>query len=110
MANLFGEFLKAGGYKVDVFTDQFQALERIKSEHQKYVLVLTDVKLPNISGVDLGKMILDVDNEIKIILISAFELMEATQFQYVKKPIESTKLSEVVRNKLNGKDLKLLEY
>lgn len=103
MANLFGEFLKAGGYKVDVFTDQFQALERIKSEHQHYVLVLTDVKLPNISGVDLGKMILDVDNEIKIILISAFELMEATQFQYVKKPIELTKLSEVVRNKLNGK-------
>jgi two-component SAPR family response regulator len=59
--------------------------------------------MPNISGVDLGKKILEVDNEIKIILISAFELMEATQFQYVKKPIELTKLSEVVRKKLNGK-------
>jgi DNA-binding NtrC family response regulator len=103
LANLFGEFLKVGGYKVDVFTDAFRALERIKSEHQNYMLVLTDVKMPNISGVDLGKKILEVDNEIKIILISAFELMEATQFQYVKKPIELTKLSEVVRKKLNGK-------
>jgi DNA-binding NtrC family response regulator len=103
LANLFGEFLRVGGYKVDVFTDPFRGLERIKSEHQNYMLVLTDVKMPNISGVDLGKKILEVDNEIKIILISAFELMEATQFQYVKKPIELTKLSEVVRKKLNGK-------
>ena len=95
--------MKVGGYKVDVFTDPFQALERIKSEHQNYVLVLTDVKMPNISGINLGKKILEVDNEIKIILISAFELMEATQFQYVKKPIELTELSEVVRKKLNGK-------
>jgi DNA-binding NtrC family response regulator len=101
LANLFGEFLKSGGYEVDVFTDSSQALEKIESAHQSYALVLTDVRMPIISGVDLGKKVLEIDNKIKVILISAFELIDGTEFQFIKKPIELTKLSQFVRNKLD---------
>jgi two-component SAPR family response regulator len=59
--------------------------------------------MPNLSGIDLGKQILKVDDKIKIILISTFELIDDINLQYVKKLIEMTELIEIVGSKLNGK-------
>jgi DNA-binding NtrC family response regulator len=103
LAYLFGEALKSRGYAVDVFTGAHAASEKIKLEHLSYSLVLTDVRMPNLSGIDLGKQILKVDDKIKIILISIFELIDDINLQYVKKPIEMTELIEIVGSKLNGK-------
>jgi DNA-binding NtrC family response regulator len=102
VAFVFGEALKSRGYHVDIFSDARAAYEKIKSEHQNYLLVLTDVRMPGLTGVDLGKQILKVDDKIKIILISAFELLEDTDLPYIKKPIEISQLIEIVDRKLNG--------
>jgi DNA-binding NtrC family response regulator len=99
---LFGEALKSRGYTVDVFTDSLVASEKIKSEHQNYSLVLTYVRMPKLTGVDLGKQILEVDRSVRIILISAFELMENTDLEYVKKPILISDLIEIVDQKLGS--------
>ena len=45
VAFVFGEALKSRGYPVDIFSDACAAYEKIKSEHQNYLLVLTDVRM-----------------------------------------------------------------
>ncbi|HEY7108748.1 MAG TPA: response regulator [Nitrososphaeraceae archaeon] len=100
LAYLFGDALKSRGHSVEIFTDSIEAAEMIKSEHTKYALILTDVRMPGLSGIELGKEILQIDDKIKVILISAYELMENTALEYIKKPIEISKLVEIVDVKL----------
>ena len=102
LARLFGDVLTSRGYPVEVFTDPRKALEKIQVEHNNYSLVLTDVKMPGLTGVELGKQILTIDEDIKIILISAYELMENTGLQYIKKPIGVSQLIQLVESKLTS--------
>jgi FixJ family two-component response regulator len=90
-------------FKIDIFTDSIVLLNKIKKEHKDYALVLSDVRMPGLTGVELGKRILQIDKDIKIILISAFELMEETSFELVKKPVPLTELLETVRTKIRGR-------
>jgi two-component system cell cycle sensor histidine kinase/response regulator CckA len=102
LAHLFGDVLTSRGYTVEVFTDPSKASEKIQAEHEDYSLVLTDVKMPGLTGVELGKQILAIDEDVKIILISAYELMENPGLQYIKKPIGVSQLIELVESKLTS--------
>lgn len=62
-------------------------------KEQKFDLVITDLKLPGMSGLDLLKKIRDLDDQIPIILITAYasidtavEAMRLGAFDYVTKP------------------------
>lgn len=101
MAVLFGDFLRGNGFEVDIFTDPIVLLNKIKKKHNDYALVLSDVRMPRLTGIELGKEILQIDKNIKIMLISAFELMEDTSFEFVKKPVPLSELLETIRTRLN---------
>lgn len=102
LANLFGDVISSRGYTVDVFTDPRKALEKIKAEHNNYSLLLTYVRIPGLTGVELGKQILTLDQDVKIILISAYELIENPGLQYIKKPIGVSELIELDESKLSS--------
>jgi DNA-binding NtrC family response regulator len=100
LADLYAEALRIVGYTVDVFTNSMYASQTISSEHLSYSLLLTDVRMPSLSGIELARSIAKVDDRIKIVLISAFELLDDTDFQCIKKPIHMSELREVISNKL----------
>ncbi|MFP4686601.1 MAG: response regulator [bacterium] len=61
---------KLDGYDVEGCTDPLQALSKIKSG--TYKVVISDIKMPGLSGVDLLKKIKKVDGIIQVIMITGY--------------------------------------
>jgi len=58
------------GYRVSVAKDGLEAIERIKTEIP--VLVITDLKTPSLSGTDLISSIRKTQNDLPIIVMTAY--------------------------------------
>ncbi len=108
---LFTDILDASGYDTISITDARIAVENIKKH--KPNLVLTDIQMPNISGLDLVKII-KKDEEIKhipVIAITAFamkgdeeKIIQAGCDGYVAKPISIKPFLETVAKFTEGND------
>lgn len=77
--HLFCEYLASAGYNIASFDNPINALNYLNKEDEKNILgncllVITDYKMPQMSGLDFLKKIRekDITFKIKIILISAF--------------------------------------
>jgi two-component system response regulator PilR (NtrC family) len=111
------EFLTTLGLKVDVFKSAELALESMgelttaKSIPEfKYDLILADVHLPGISGIELLKKLKKKVSDVLLILISAhINTKEAVQgikegaYDYVEKPFDPDRLEIIIRNSLRLK-------
>src|SRR5215813_9251080 len=92
LASLFTEALKAGGLKAIGFDNPITALKYIENNHQIICLVVTDWKMPELNGFDLAKRVCNIDSEIGIMLMSAYELeenqlKEINKDDYLRKPV-----------------------
>ena len=73
--NLFSDYLQKFGYETIPFNNPVDALNHLNtSNNSNCSLVITDYKMPQMSGLDFIKKIRkkDTDYKLKIILISAF--------------------------------------
>jgi DNA-binding NtrC family response regulator len=98
-------------YSVEVAEDGETALKLF--EKDKYDLLLVDMKMPGISGLDLLTKIKEIDSEVIFILITAFasvptaiRALKDGAFDYITKPIDPEELSHVVEKALNQQNLK----
>jgi DNA-binding NtrC family response regulator len=73
IAQMFTDALKSNGYRAKAFTDPLVAFDQICSDHSSYGLVLSDVRMPNLSGIELATKLREKYKKIKIILMSAYE-------------------------------------
>ena len=73
LATLFKTFLKNQGYSVVSFTDPVLALEYFKETAEKHSLIITDLRMSAICGIDLAKSIREINSKIKIFLMTAFD-------------------------------------
>jgi DNA-binding NtrC family response regulator len=106
ITNLFKEVLTSAGYEVKCFNDPLKALAECTKNHNKYVLIISDVRMPKMSGIELVKNIAQIDNNIKVILMTAFditgeELKEIEIEKFLNKPIYLKKLVEIVKMSLS---------
>jgi CheY-like chemotaxis protein len=111
--------LENDGYTVDVFNDPIIALENFKkaaeenatNQQNRYGLVLSDVKMPAMSGFDLYQKIRKIDKNIKVRFLTASEInydefqqkvapTTDTQNCFIKKPVENQKLLDVINELL----------
>ena len=94
--------LEDNGFKVDSFTDPLLALENFKGEAGKYMLLVLDIKMPNMNGFELYRQIKKIDDKVKVCFLTAGE-MDYEQFGkelfpaldencYIQKPIENEML------------------
>ena len=72
--DLFTEYLSSNGFNTISFQNPLDALEYFYKNQSNCYLIITDYKMPQMSGIDLIKKIRgkDTNSKIKIILISAF--------------------------------------
>lgn len=110
LANLFKDYLQKIGFDAVSFTDPHVALDYIKYNSKSFSLVITDLRMPKMSGIDLAKEIRKVNEKIKIILITAFmveDLIDDEKFKnaridfVVQKPMKFTNLKESIVKVLN---------
>ena len=100
---MFKVTLEMNSYNVIGFTNPVEALEYIKKNHDKCALLITDYRMPEINGCQLGTKIKEIDDKIKVIIITAYEnIIENTfDFELIKKPISTVKLLEVVAHNIH---------
>ena len=99
--NLFGDFLKKEGYGVNSFLDPLKALEEIHRRPQRYSIIITDVRMPGISGIELIRRICKINHDIKVIIISAFELngedlRNIRYDNFMEKPVHMRYLAQTI--------------
>ena len=99
--NLFTEFLKREGFRTASYLDALAALREIRGSPQRYSLVITDIRMPGISGLEIIKKVSQINQEIKVILISAFELdgdnLKGIKYEdFIKKPVHLRSLAETI--------------
>jgi DNA-binding NtrC family response regulator len=99
------------GYYVDSAEDGESALR--KYEKGKYDLLLLDMKMPGMSGIDLLTKIKSIDKDSLIILITAFAsvptaitALKQGAYDYVTKPVDPDELAHLVKKALEQKSLK----
>jgi DNA-binding NtrC family response regulator len=99
---MFKVTLEMNGYNVIGFTNPVEALEYIKKNHNKCTLLITDYRMPEINGCELGTKIKEIDEKIKVIIITAYEniIEDIFDFELIKKPISAAKPLEVVANNI----------
>ncbi len=97
-------------YQVDVAEDGVIGLEKIKSN--EYDLVICDIKMPRMDGVELLEAVKKIDSEIPMVMISghgdmetAIHTMRLGAFDYISKPPDLNRLLNTVRNALDKKKL-----
>lgn len=103
-------FLEGEGYDVSVADGGESAIEAIKKHI--FSLVITDLKMPKVSGFDLLKVIKDISPETILIIITAFgspesavEAMKLGAFDYIQKPFKNNDIRLVVKNALDKETL-----
>ena len=99
------------GYDVEAAEDGEIALKMF--DKSKYDLLLVDMKMPGISGLELLKKVKEIDKETIVILITAFASVPSAitalkdgAYDYVTKPVDPDELAHLVKKALEQKALK----
>ncbi len=99
------------GYYVETAEDGEAALKNF--EKDKYDLLLVDMKMPGMSGLDLLTKVKEYDEDVIVILITAFasvptaiKALKDGAYDYITKPIDPDELSHIVDKALSQKQLK----
>ena len=74
IVNLIKESLQINGQKVSAFTDPVMALEDFKVNCKTCSLILSDIRMPGINGYEFVKKAKEIDEQVKVVLMSAFEI------------------------------------
>ncbi len=86
-------FLDQFGYNVKGYSDSEKAAEILKKE--KFDIVITDLKMPNVSGMEIAKIVNETNPETITFIITGFatidSVIEAIQYgvyDYIRKPFK----------------------
>ena len=97
-------------YKVFDAEDGVQGLEKVKNED--FDLILCDIKMPKMDGVEVLEAVKKIKPEIPVVMISghgdletAITTMRLGAFDYISKPPDLNRLLNTVRNALEKKSL-----
>jgi CheY-like chemotaxis protein len=74
---VFKSYLTSDGYNVEAFSDSYKALQSFaRSEPRHYDLLILDIRMPTINGLQLYQRLKAVDPYIRVIFLSALEATE----------------------------------
>ena len=103
---LYEQELEDDGYEVDVVNSGAEALEMVKIN--SYDLVILDIGMPEMDGLETLGRLLGIDNKIPVILCTAYpsykdNFMSWAADAYVVKSMDLTELKEKIKESLSKK-------
>lgn len=102
---LFKKSLEHAGFtNVFSFTDPLLALEHFKVNSDKYALIITDMRMPKMNGIEFVQKVRSINQTVKVILLSGFDLKELQIIipadlqiaECLEKPIKLSLLNKIV--------------
>jgi len=104
------DFLNREGYQVTTITDPTEALDELK--RTDYHLVVLDLKMPKMTGIDLLQQIRRVDGDVAVVILTGHPSLETATASiqhdvsaYLKKPFTSEEFREVLQRIAKKKGL-----
>ena len=99
------------GYEVSANTDSTEALEVFRSSPHMFDLVITDMTMPGMTGVDLAEELMKIREDIPIILCTGYSESVTEESakdmgirKFVMKPFVMERLATVIKEVLEGQD------
>jgi DNA-binding NtrC family response regulator len=111
-AKFFHEALRQNidGISVFSFVDPIKAFEHFTENKQNYVLVISDLRMPGLNGLELLKKVKSLNPKVRTILMSAYNFEEEEKFQQymeevvinstIEKPVTMNRLYQRVKEQL----------
>ncbi len=98
------------GYRVDTAADAKEALKKL--EENPWDIILLDIKMPGMNGLELQERIREIDSSIVVIMITAYasvdtavQALKAGAFDYITKPFDPDDLEHLIRNAIEKRQL-----
>ncbi len=97
--------LQQNGFLVNEFTNPEEALQSFKSNAESYCLLLSDVRMPGLSGIQLARKVKETNPDVKVVLMTAFEIRDnefskvfpSTQVDgFIQKPVRIRELTDKI--------------
>ena len=98
---IVAEFLQDFGYQVLQASGGAQALELLAQTPDVRMLI-TDIRMPDMSGIDLANIATQRQRDLKIILISGYFVSQQVERRFLRKPFRMRDLEAAVRAELNA--------
>ena len=93
--------LQKNSFLVNAFTNPEEALQSFKSDAESYCLVVSDMRMPALSGIQLARKVKEINPKVKVILMTAFEIRDSE----FSKVFPSTQVDGFVQKPIGIKDL-----
>ena len=88
IAQLFRDALQTtNGFSIFAFTDPKAAFEHFALNKEDYTLIVSDLRMPSINGMELIKKIKELNPYIRTILMTAFAINDDLFYEYAKKKL-----------------------
>ena len=69
----------AGAIDVESFTDSLEALRQFLAKNTGYYnLVVADIRMPKLNGIQLTRILKSLDHELHILLVTAHDIIEVS--------------------------------
>jgi DNA-binding NtrC family response regulator len=102
--------VQATGFTIDEACDGLEALEKVKASH--YDLVILDVDMPRLNGLEALKLIKEHDPSTIVLIMTAFATIDDAvravkegAYNYLSKPIKSEELVKLIEKALNAQSM-----
>ena len=108
--NTLKDILELEGYEVELAENGKDGIEI--SLESKYDLVLSDIKMPEMDGLEVLSKIMEVHSDVPVVMISghgnidtAVESIKKGAYDFIEKPLDLNRLLITVKNALEKKEL-----
>jgi len=98
------------GYRVETAGGAAEALDKLRDS--SFDIVLLDVKMPGMDGIELQKRLREIDGQLTIIIMTAYATVDTAiqalkqgAYDYITKPVDPDDLSRLVRNAIEQRRL-----
>jgi DNA-binding NtrC family response regulator len=97
--SIVAEFLEDLGYDVLQARGGAQALD-LQERTSNLRLIITDIRMPDMSGIELAKLATQRQKDLKVILMSGYFVSKQVERRFLHKPFRMRDLEAAVREEL----------
>ncbi len=97
--SIVAEFLEDLGYDVLQARGGAQALD-LQERTSNLRMIITDIRMPDMSGIELANLAAQRQKDLKIILISGYFVSQQVERRFLRKPFRMRDLEAAVREEL----------
>ena len=98
---IVAEFLQDFGYQVIQAGGGAEALDLL-AQTPDLRMIITDIRMPDMSGIELADIATQRQRDLKVILISGYFVSQQVEWRFLRKPFRMRDLEAAVRAELNA--------